>query len=185
MKNNRFVKTLGLVAVIGLMTGLQSCTKALQNLHFNLGMQTQTVTVTIPPTSGNVAIGPVEAVYNVDSFIKAQTGQQLGVSNISSVKIASVVLSLSNANATNSFGNFQSCTASFYSNTNATPYTMSIPSNPEGLQPTLSLPVDANTEMKSYIGDHFYYNVSGILRTPTTIPLTCTITVNYNLIVQG
>jgi hypothetical protein len=186
MKNNQLLKLLALTVVIGLSGTLQSCNKALQNLHFNLGMQTQTVTIKIPPSpAGNVSIGPVVSPYNVDSFIKAQTGQQLGISNVSSVKVASCILTLDNATQTNSFGNFESCSASFFSNTNSTPYTMSITDNPATFATTLSLPVDANAELKSYIGDVFTYNVAGKIRTATTDTLSCTVKITYSLVVQG
>jgi hypothetical protein len=186
MKHNSIVKSLILVIAIGVIGALQSCTKGLSSLHFNLGMQTQTVTVTIPATSSDtVAIGPVTTSYNVDSFIRAQTGNQLGISNINSVKLASVVLTLTNSTSANNFANFQSCTASFTSNTDATPYTLNISNNPDAASSTLSLPVNLNDELKNYIGTQFSYNLSGILRRPVTAPLTCTITFSYNLIVQG
>ena len=185
MKLNQRIKILSLVALVGSMSMLQSCNKALQNLHFNLGMQTQTVTVKIPPTSGSISIGPLSNSYNVDSFIKANTGQQLGVANISSVKLSSCVLTLNNSSLANNFANFQSCSASFYTNTNSTPVSISIADNPDVSASTLSLPVDANLELKSYIGDQFTYNFAGSLRRPTTDTLVCTIAVTYNVIVQG
>ena len=185
MKKNHLLKLLTLAIVVGFMGTLQSCSKALQNLHFNLSMQTQTVTVTVPPTSGTVTVGPITSTYNVDSFIKANTGNQLGISNIQSVKISSCVLTLTNSTATNNFGNFESCSASFYSNTDQTPYTLSIPNNPDGIESTLSLPVDSTAELKSYLGDTFTYNFTGAMRRPTTVPLTCTITFTYSLVVQG
>jgi hypothetical protein len=186
MKNNQLLKLLALTVVISLSGTLQSCNKALQNLHFNLGMQTQTVTIKIPPSAaGDVYIGPVVSPYNVDSFIKAQTGQQLGISNISSVKVASCILTLDNPTTASNFGNFESCSALFSSNTNSTPYTMSITNNPAAYATTLSLPVDANAELKSYIGDVFTYNVEGKLRTATTDTLSCTMKITYNLVVQG
>lgn len=186
MKQNRLIRFFALAVVLGATVSLQSCTKALQNLHFNLGMQTQTETVTIPVTpSGTLSVGPVTTTYNVDSFIKASTGNQLGINNIYSVKLASVVLTIVNPDSTNNFANFQSCSASMSSNTNSTPYTLNISNNPDTYAPSLSLPVDANMELKSYIGTQFNYNVTGVLRHPVTKPLTCTITFSYNLVVQG
>ena len=185
MKKNHLLKILTVAVVVGTVGTLQSCNKALQNLHFNLSMQTQTVTVTIPPASGTISVGPITSTYNVDSFIRANTGNQLGISNISSVEISSCVLTLSNGTATNNFGNFESCSASFFSNTNSTPYTLSIPNNPDGDYQTLALPVDSTAQLSSYLGNQFTYNLTGSLRRPTTIPLNCTITFTYSLVVQG
>ena len=188
MKHNKIIRVLAVFLVAGLMSSLQSCTKGLQNLHFNLGMQTQTVTVTIPvTTSDTVAIGPISTTYNVDSFIKASTGNQLGINNIYSVKLSSVVLTLPSITSASpvSFANFQSCTASFSSNTNSTPYSINITNNPDSYSNTLNLPVNSNDELKSYIGTNFTYNLFGILRRPVTTPVSCTITFTYSLVVQG
>ena len=186
MKRFNFIKSVALVAAVGIVGMLQSCTNGLKSLHFNLGMQTQTVTITIPPTTGGtISVGPISTSYNVDSFIRAQTGQQLGINNIYSVKLASCVITITNPTADNNFANFQSCTASFTSNTNSTPYVLTINNNPDTYQNTLSLPVDANAELKTYLGDQFQYNFTGTLRRPITTTLTCTVTFNYNLVVQG
>ncbi len=185
MKKNKIFKLGMLVAAFGFMCSLQSCTKALQGLHFDLGMQTQTVTVTVPVTpAGTVSIGPVTTSYNVDSFIHASTGNQLGINNIYSVKLTSVVLTLNNATPTNNFGNFQSVNASFFSNSNSTPYTINVTDNPSTDVNTLTLPGNSD-ELKSYIGTQFTYNLSGALRAPITTTLTCTVQFNYDLIVQG
>ncbi len=175
------------IAVFGIAT-LQSCNKLGKLLNFNLGMQTESVNVTIPVTTGVngvVTVGPATNYYNVDSFIKAQTGGQLGSSNISSVKLASVVFTLNNANTFNNFQNFESCSASFYSDANNTPYKVSINNNPDSYSNSLSLPVDTTMEFKSYIGTNFYYIFNCKLRRPTTIPLDCTVTFAFNVKVQG
>lgn len=185
-------KHLSAIAIIaitfGIFSTLQSCTKLAKLLNFSLGMQTETVNVTIPVTSGTngtVTVGPTTNSFNVDSFIKAQTGNQLGAANVSSVKLASVIFTLNNANSLNNFQNFESCSATFSSNTNSTPFTVSIADNPDVYSNTLSLPVDSTTELKSYIGNEFNYTVSGKLRRGTTIPLDCTVTFTFNLKVSG
>lgn len=167
----------------------QSCTKIGSLLNFNLSMQTETVNVTIPvttDTSGNITVGPTVTTFNVDSFVRAQTGNQLGASNINSVKLNTVVFSLNNAGITNNnFSAFQSVAASFTSNTNSTPYTISIPNNPDVYATVLNMPVDTTVELKSYIGNTFNYTVTGKLRHPTTIPLQCTIAVTFSVNVRG
>lgn len=188
MKKTHFITILVLAITFGAVATFQSCTKLAKLLNFNLGMQTETVNVTIPATTGSngvVTVGPATNTFNVDSFIKNQTGNQLGASNITSVKLASVVFTLNNANSLNNFQNFESCSATFSSNTNSTPYTISIPNNADAFSSTLILPIDTTAELKSYIGNQFNYSVSGKLRRSTTIPLDCTITFTFNLKVQG
>ncbi len=186
MKQNKIFRIAILIAAFGFMSTLQSCTKALQGLKFNLGLQTQSVSVDVPVTpAGSIAIGPLTSTYNLDSFIKAQTGNQLGVSNISSVKLVSVVITINNPDANNNFANFQSVNASFYSNTNSTPYAISLTNNPNTYATSLSLPVNSNDELKGYFGTQYTYNISGDLRSPITTILHCTVQYSYNLIVQG
>lgn len=185
MNRTQMPKILGTIILLAVAGSFQSCSKLLKNLHFNLSMQTETVTVTIPPSTGSISVGPITSSYNVDSFIKANTGNQLGISNITSVKISACVLNLNNSTTANNFANFQSCSASFYSNTNQTPYALSISGNPDVQSTQLSLPVDSTAQLSSYLGNQFTYNLSGSLRRPTTIPLNCTITFTYSLVVQG
>lgn len=177
-----FALTIGTIAI------LPSCTRIANLLTANVAMQTESVNVTIPVTTGVngvISVGPESNKYNVDSLIQAQTAGQFNASNINSVKLKSVIFTLSNSNTMNNFANFESVSATFYSNTDNTPYTVSIPSNPDITTNTLMLPVDTARELKSYIGNEFFYTVEGKLRRPTTIPLECTITFAFNLKVQG
>jgi hypothetical protein len=187
MRKHNLIPVIALLVTFITISTLQSCTKLAQKLNFSLNMQTQSVDITIPPTGTitNATFGPVTTYYNVDSFIKANTANQLGIANISSVKLASCVLTLHNATSTNNFQNFQSVAASFYSNTDNNPYQMSIDNNPDVFATTLSLPVDPNKEFSSYLGNQFTYSVTGTLRRPTTDSLKCTVTFTYNMVVKG
>jgi hypothetical protein len=185
MKKQHLNRILTIAAVFVVITTLQSCSKLAQKLlNFDLSMQTQTVNVDVPPAQGNIAVGPITTYYNVDSFVRASTGGQLGAANISSVKITSCVITINNPNFANNFANFKSASASFYSNTDTNPYTLSNPSNPDQYAPTLTLPVD-QTELSSYIGNQFTYSLSGSMRRPTTTTLHCTVTFTYSVKVSG
>lgn len=177
------------ISVIAIaVTALQSCTKVGKNLYFKLPMQTGSVSLTIPPTPmtvGTATFGPATNSYNVDSFIKAQTGTLLGVQNITSVKIVSCVLTVNNPDAANNLQNFQSGYADFSSNTNSTPYRINIPSIPDVFSTSINLPVDTSAELSSYLGNEFNYSVGGNMRRATTIPLNCTLQFTFNVIVQG
>jgi hypothetical protein len=182
--------TIGVLAItLGAIATLQSCGKIAGLLNFNLNMQTESVNVTIPATgdtSGTITIGPSSSVFNVDSFIKAQTGNQLGAANITSLKLKSVVFTLNNADiATNNFRNFKSVAASFSSNTNSTPYNVSIANNPDVYSNTLNVPIDTTVDLKTYIGDQYNYFVTGKLLHGTTKPLDCTITFTFSVNVKG
>ena len=186
MRKNRAKIAIAITTMAIVLTAT-SCLKMGNLLNFKLGMQTKSFDVTIPVTSdtGMMFVGPVAAIYNVDSFIRASTAGQLGAANIQSVKLSSVVLTINNANAVNNFQNFEFVDLSFLSNTNGTPYTMSIANNPESYASTLSLPVDTTVEMSSYLGNQFTYKVHGRLRRATTQELDCTVNVTFSLTVKG
>jgi hypothetical protein len=188
MKNpySKIVVAVALCACV--VFAIQSCTKLATLLNFDLSMQTESVNITIPvvtDTTGVFSVQPGTASFNVDSFIRASTNNQLGAANITSVKLSSVLLALNNATASSNFQNFESCYASFYSNTNTTPYSISITGNPDVYATTLSLPADTSTELETYIGNEFTYSIAGQLRRPTTIPLNCTVTFTFSVKVQG
>ena len=188
MKKQILMPSLIVAVVLGGILSLQSCGKLANLLNFKLNMQTDSVNVTIPVTTGvngEITVGPSTTSYNVDSFIHSQTGNQLGISNITSVKIAAVTFTLTNPDSLNNFQDFESISASLYSNTNSTPYTINIPSNPDVYAATLSPQVDSTVELKSYIGTQFNYTLTGKLRRSTTKPLNCTITFKFNVAVQG
>lgn len=191
-----FAKSISMKRIFFILSGLvalsaafSSCTSnnLAQKLHFDLGMQPISVNITIPAandTSAGVTVNGYTA-YNVDSFIRAQTGGNLGASNIQSVKLKAVTMTLNNATPTANFQDFESCSASFYSNSNSQPYSISIPSNPDTYSEMLSLPVDQNAELKSYLGNQFTYTVSGKLRHPVKSQLSCTVTFTFDVVVQG
>jgi hypothetical protein len=187
MKKQSFKSAMAFTLIVGSLT-LSSCTKLGKNLQFTLPMQTGNVNLTIPVTnasSGTLTFGPVANYYNVDSFIKASTANQLGVSNITSVKLTSCTITINNATSANNFANFSSCSASFSSNTDTSPYTLDISNNPNTFSGTINLPVDTSQNLSSYLGDQFNYSVSGALRSSITIPLNCTISYAFNVVVQG
>ena len=176
------------MAIIFTIATLQSCTKIGSMLQYDIPLQSGSVTITIPPTSqtsGSIT-GIGSNSINIDSVIKANTAGLLGVNNITSVKLTSASMVLQNANSTNNFQNFKSCTASFTSNSDATPYQLNVTNNPDTYASTLTLPVDSTQELKSYLnGTQFSYSAGGQLRTATSESLTCTITFTFNIHVQG
>ncbi len=166
----------------------QSCTKVANNLHFNLKMQTGSLNMDIPPTTfvnGLITYGPTTSYYNVDSFIKAQTGTLLGVDNIKSVKIVSVRLNILNPSTANNVQNLESCYAKFSSDKYTTPYQVDMPFIPDTYATYIDMPVDTTAELKSYLGTNFTYSVSAKMRRPVTETLHCNVEYAFNVEVQG
>ena len=174
-----------------LVCTLQSCTKLASLLNYDLMLNTGSVKVVIPPysdTSSMITLGSGTNSYNVDSFIKANTAGVLGVSNIKSVKLSSCTLTIEtrHATSTNNFANIKSCTASFYSNSNTTPYSISLANIPDSSSTYLSLPVDSTKDLSGYIsGTTFTYSLAGKLRRATTDTIICTVKFAFNVNVKG
>ncbi len=187
MKKRSLLSILVLAMSVFVISSLQSCTKLGKNLHFNLPMQTGTATITFPAsdnTTGQINIGATTIGYNVDSFIMASTANQLNSSNISSVKLTSLKLTLTNANTLNNFANLHSVNAAFTSNSNQIPYIVSLSNIADTYTTTIDLPVDT-TELKSYLGNQFTYTINAVLRRVTSIPLNCTVNYQFSVVVQG
>ncbi len=189
MKQFNFLPKIFTAATVISLLSVQSCTKIASQLQYNLDMHSGSVTVVIPPasnTSSETTIGAGANNINVDSFVKAHTAGLLGAANILSVKLTSCTMTLENGNTNNSFANLQSCSASFASNTEVSPYKTSLVSNPDVFSTSISLPVDTAAELKNYLlGNQYNYTLGGKLRRATTDTLKCTINFHYRLRVQG
>lgn len=178
---------LSIMAVI-MIVAMQSCSKVAKLLQYDIPLQSGSITITIPPTAvtSGTASGTGTNYINIDSVIKANTGNVLGISNITSVKLKSATMVLQNPDTANNFQNFSSCYASFTSNSASAPYQVSIANNPNTYASTLTLPVDTTVNLKSYItGYQFTYTAGGAIRTATTDSLKCTINFTFSIHVQG
>ena len=182
--------SIAIVCTFATLLTIQSCNKLASALQYNFAMNTGSVTVVIPAisdTGTQLTLGTASNTYNVDSVIKANSASTLGISNITSIKLTSCVVTITSGYSTaNNFANFESCNASFSSTSNTTPYVISIPSNPDVNATSISIPVDPTAELKSYIsGTTFNYSLGGKLRRATTAPITCTVQFTFAVNVQG
>ncbi len=171
------------------MLSMNSCTKLGKNLQYDLDMQTASVDVIIP-AYGDTTIsvsGSQTVFFNIDSFIKANTANLMGVVNIKSAKIKSCVLTLVDPTPAINFANFKSCSGYFYTSADNTPFGVSIPSNPDVYAASLALPVDTAAELKGYLsnGNQFTYSLGGKLRRATNKEVHCTATFTFKVHVQG
>ncbi len=190
MKKSVFLKSSLAIACLGLFT-LNSCTKLAKNLQYDLDMQTATVDLVIPPYPDTTVLvsGSEVVTYNIDSFIKANTANVLGVKNITSAKLSSCKLEIVPALTTpaNNFQNFKTVSASFFTDGNKTPYTLTVPNNPNLYATTLNLPVDTKSDLVGYLsgGNKFTYTIGGTLRKAITDTVHCKATIVFNIHVQG
>ena len=176
------------ILIVGAMS-LASCNKIAGLLSYNLALQTIDGQFTVPiitDTTQSQNAGTTTVYINVDSFIRASTGNNLGVNNISSVKVQSCSITAQNADSHNNFANFQSCDFSFSSDVNSSViHPATITNNQDTYAASINLPVDNNLELKSYLTGHqFSYFIKAKMRRPTTKQINCTVHVQMNITVQ-
>jgi len=187
MRTNHKLLSAALLLIIG---AISSCNKIASNLKYDLNMRTAEVTIVIPPYSDTTlnVTGTQTNHYNIDSFIKASTGDMMGIANIKSAKLMSCMLQLEQPTSTQNFANFRSCNGSFYTNGNSNPYRVSIYNNPDTYAEALNVPVDTTIDLKSYLNNNanqFTYSLGGRLRRPTTDSLRCKVSLTFRVSVQG
>jgi len=189
MKNKLFLYTM-LVVCSSIM--YSSCTKV-QSLVKAATISWSGVNVTfevpvVTDVSATTAIGTGSFTYNLDSMIKAQTANQLGLANIDEFMLSSCVLTIDPADvdAANNFANFESADATLSTNINSTPATIgSVTNNPDTYAETLNIPVDKTTNLKSFISPlgntTFNYIVHAKGRRVTTKVLHVTAEIGYTI----
>jgi hypothetical protein len=163
---------------------LVSCDKLKSALLNAFSANSADFTFTVPPvtiTDSVISLGSQTIYFDLDSTIKAVTSNSFNLSTISSVTPNSITLKIQNADSANSFANFQSGTVSFYSNTNTTPYNFNF-TNPDHYTDSISIPVDTNTNLKSYLeGKNFNYSLMGKTRRVTNKQLMIKANVKFKV----
>lgn len=160
-----------------------SCEKLKDAVKVNVPMQTADVSFTIAPQqAGTQTLSDFITNLNVDSVIKANN-TQFGVSNIRSVRITSVRITVLNSDIQDHFGVLSDCKMDFSSNNKPTKVTLaSLSNNPNANTSVLDLPVNSSLELKEYFSaTAFNYTLSGTTRRAITKTLECRATVKFDV----
>jgi len=188
--------TIILVAAISVfLFSLQSCNAVknaipAQAISFT-GASADIQILATSDTTAQDTVGQVSFSYNIDSMIKAQTAGVLGYSNIQSVTITNITLTLNNADSSDNFANFTYVSAEF--NTNASSSNSiydiaNIQNNPDTYSDSLNLPLlNPNQDLKQYFTSplQFTYQIIAKLRRATTKTLNCHVAITYNISVKA
>lgn len=119
-----------------------------------------------------VALGQFPQHFDFDSLVKVNTAGTFSSADIVSVKLKSMSVKITNADATNNLGNFQSARFEFSSNANTTPVEVASVTFPDAVSDTISVSPSNTPELKGYLaGKELNYKVFGQLRRPTSKPL--------------
>lgn len=163
------------------LIGFISCKKILSKLLPPFETTTGEITMSIPviPFS-NISgfLGSKTMYYNLDSNIKARTGGNFGISDVSYVKVKNFNMTVLNSDQNNNISNLQSIVIDILSNSNSSPLTIATASIPDGTSNNLSIDVAGQPDILSFLrGTQITYNFSGQVRRATTHPLDISVVV--------
>ena len=186
----KFALAIAVVATLG----AQSCDKIKNDIAKNAATPfdyTASVDISVPASSDTTAaatLGTKTISTNFDSIISAASGGFASFSSISSIKITSVVFTItSGSDVNNNFANFEYIGAVFNRHDNTTTaYTIADAStNTDVYSINLNLPiVDATKDVKQYLdgsGATLDYLVVGKLRRKTTANLNVHVDLTYHV----
>lgn len=181
--------SLSLLALASTTVMVQSCNlkdKVIENLIKEFDFDGATAVFNIP------VITDTTNTYNgdtsmVDLDIAAKINEYasgLGVGDIESITITSCEVTITNPDANNDASNFESASASAYSDINMTPVSISnngaIP-NTAGATTISLTPATVNLADYMKTGTKLYYFATVNMRKPTTKELNCTMKVKYHV----
>lgn len=157
-----------------------SCKKALESLFPGLDVQVPDMQVTIPAIpilpANEIAIGSFTMHFNLDSAIKANTGNVFSINSVSSMKLKEMTVSVSNGDINNNLSNFESGRITLSSNANSAEAPLASFLFPTTETYTYSANTDNSPDILSYYqGTEITYKLFGKLRKITTNSLNLTI----------
>jgi len=169
--------------IIGTCVALSSCSKIIDGVGVNIGMQSSTVDFTIPviATTDDTSFVAFNTHMDIDSIIRANS--QFSANNIKSAKLKSVTVRFDNGDEINNFGALDNYKVFFASNNKPDMITVAEnANNPDDHSQEISLPVNTGQELKDYFkSNEFSYIIKGRMRRQTTKELNCHAVIKYNV----
>lgn len=164
-------------------TGLISCQKIKDNLFPAFNVQLDEVTFSIPVTVAGVESSMSSTMsFNLDSIIRANTGNAFGVKNLSSIKVRDIGVILNNDDVLNDLSNFERVRVTFSSNTVTTPAIIASADIPDSPAASINIPAPNGPELKEYLkGNQLTYTVFAKARRTTTKPLNVAVSVTLSV----
>lgn len=162
-----------------LVFAMSSCEKVKDKVFPSFETNSGTVLIDVPVvtnTSSEMEIDATTISFNLDSTIKANTGGNFSISNVKSVKVSTITLSVLNGDQQNNISNFETAKVSVSSNANSTPAVIASATLADVNQPAV---INGNgTELKGYLqGNQITYKVSGKARRTTSKELQAVISI--------
>ena len=130
--------------------------------------------VTIPVvtnTSSEISFGEANVRFNLDSIIRANTGNVFGADVVGNVQVKEVAFEVKEGNATSNLANFEYVKLNVAAS-NASPIIMGPYNIPASASSSISFPVTSSFNVKSlFSGASVNFKVTGKARTATTQPM--------------
>lgn len=182
MKNKLTAITMmALVAILG----LSSCEKIKDKLFtaFITNSADAEFTINIvTTTNAKTEIGLIKQTMNLDSIIKAETGNAFSLDDITSINMEEAKVTILNPDATNNFANFEEGWLEFNTDINLTPILVATGLNPDVYADSWMLPVDKSINLKDYLkGNHLAYILQAKARRVTSKPLDCKLAIKFKV----
>jgi hypothetical protein len=173
------------VALI-LIINVTSCKKIIEQVFPGLDVKVPEIQLTIPAIPfvppNEISLGSYTAYFNLDSTIKANTGNVFGVGVVSSIKVKEVFVSLANADDLNNLSNFESARVTLSSNSRRDPTNVTTLNFPTSNTSSATFPQSDSPELLDYLkGTEITYNVYGKARRATLKPLNMTVSVTVRV----
>ncbi|MBL7811463.1 MAG: hypothetical protein JNL57_04490 [Bacteroidetes bacterium] len=175
----------GLLVGAVLLFSTTGCEKLKKKLFkaFTTGAVTENFTIpVITDTTVKADWGTINNPYNIDSIIKAETGNLFSLNDIKKITVDEVKLELTDADADNNFANFREGYCGFYTDVNTTPVEIATGVNPDVYSSTWMLPPIADINLKDYLSGHsLTYLLAGKARRATNKVLHGKIHVKFHV----
>ena len=167
------------IIVLMLIVSIFSCKKIIASIFSGLEFNLPNMSVNIPAvpivTAGEVQFGTITQNINLDSVVKANTGNSFGADVVKAVSIKSITITIPNADDLNNLSNFQSARISLTSNSNSTSIDIANINFPDTNASTFVYTPASSTELVTYLkGSSLTYTLYGRNRRITTKTLTFT-----------
>ena len=165
MKKFRFT----LIILAGVLISL-SCKKLISKLLPSFDTTVSDIEIAVPPIPFPISgsVGNQTIYYSLDSVIKANTGGVFGASDVSSITVKSIVITLQNGDVLNNFANFEMLRIDLSSSANGTPISMATASIPDAVSYNLSMDVSNSNILSYFQGNQLTYNIFGKVRRSTS-----------------
>lgn len=164
-----------LLAIL-VVAGALSCKKVIKAVFPGLDVNLSEVRIEVPINpfappvfSGESPTVRISQAFNLDSLIKANTLNQFGVGDVTSVKLKEMTINLENTNQNNNLKNFEYLKIGFSSNTNKKIAEIVTFNFPDVNATSASINGTNSPELVSYLnGRELYYDVTVKPRYPTS-----------------